>query len=200
MRRSRGGRRPFADHYLRTRELIELRMGVRRYHDRASVVTSSRDRLPQSLRTGLIEIRERLIEEKERDAFRLDARKGSAASFASGEVLDRTVHVRADTPAAERPVDSARVPAAESSEELEILSRGQPPQQHRPMSDVEEIARHSPIATRERYETGESSEERCLPGAVRAAHERQSRAHYDGHRAEDRAIVENDRGIVERCA
>ncbi len=68
------------------------------------------------------------------------------------------------------------------------------------MADIKDIARYLATAARERNEACHSAKERRLAGAVRPAHERQPRADLEIDGAKDHTIVEDDRGIVERCA
>jgi hypothetical protein len=175
-------------------------MRVRCDHDRAPVLARSRDRLSQAAHTRVIQVGERLVEQKDGDPLRLDAGQCRSATLAGGEMLDGTVHLVADPPRAQCAVDGVSVAATEACEELEILARGEPTQQHRPVADIENIPREAAIAAREWHEAGQGTKERRLPRAVRSTHEREAWADDDVHGAEDDAVIHHDRGIVERCA
>jgi hypothetical protein len=127
------------------------------------------------------------------------ARPGPSA-FPRGQALHWTIHLLADAPRAKRAVDPTGVAATEAHEELEVLAGGETAQQHRAVADIKDVAREAAIAARERYEPGHRAKERRLARAVRPTHQSEAGAHLDVHRAEDHAIVEDDRGIVERCA
>src|SRR6267378_5815200 len=96
-------------------------MRVRGNHDRAAVVAHACDRLPQTARTGIVKIRERFVEQKQRDPLGFDACERRPPALARGEALDRTIHVLADAPRPQRAIDVSRVAAAEAYEELKVL-------------------------------------------------------------------------------
>ncbi len=68
------------------------------------------------------------------------------------------------------------------------------------MTDVQRCgARHGTPTVRERRESGEHPQEGRLARAVRAAKQREARPELEGYPPKDRAVVEDDRDIVERC-
>ena len=67
------------------------------------------------------------------------------------------------------------------------------------MSDIEDIARDSAVAPRKRDQAREGSQQRRLSRAVRPPHQSDAWTDHNADGTKDRAIVEEDRGIVERC-
>src|SRR6266852_3890406 len=130
-------------------------MRVRRDHDHPPILTRARDRLPQACRAGVVEIRERFVQKEERDPLGFDARKGRAPALSCRKPLDRAIHLLADAPRAKRAVDPSRVAAAEADEEFQVLSGGEAAEHHRPMADIEDVARYLSITPREGKEAGE---------------------------------------------
>jgi hypothetical protein len=173
---------------------------VRRDHDHAPLLPRARDRLSQPARSCLIQIREWLVQQKKWDAFRFHTRESCPPALTGGQALDGAIHVLAHAPAAKGAIDPVGVATTEAHEELEVLAGGETAQKHRAVADIKDIAHEAAIAASEGYEAGQCAKERRLARAVGPAHEGEAGAHRDVRRAEDHAIVEDDRGIVERCA
>src|SRR5512132_3434944 len=89
--------------------------------------------------------------------------------------------------------------ATEGGEEGEVLARRESTEQHGAVTDVQRGAGDGARAAREGHETGEGAEERRLSRAVRSAEQREAGADLQGDPPQDRAVVEHDRGIVQRC-
>jgi cytochrome c551/c552 len=147
----------------------------------------------------VIELGERLVQREHGLLLRLDAREARPTSLARGQALDGTVELgRRQSPPLERRVDVGARTAAEARVKAQVLPGRETTQEHRALSDKEDIAVHAAPPSAQRHESSDRAKQGRLAGAVRPADERQPGREVDGQCAEDAAVVQDYGDVTKR--